>query len=89
MWKADPVPDDWEWFWAGEGGRDRLLRDEIEGLQGAASVARSQSARLSSQLAQVQGSMERRLSALAGPEPLPVIRHRVSLPHRRGQPSQS
>ena len=65
VWKADPVPDDWEWFWAGEGGRDRLLREEIEGLQGAASVARSQSARLSSQLAQVQGSMERRLSALA------------------------
>ena len=65
VWKADPVPDDWEWFWAGESGRDRLLRDEIEGLQGAASVARSQSARLSSQLAHVQGSMERRLSALA------------------------
>ena len=65
VWKADPVPDDWEWFWAGESGRDRLLRDEIEGLHGQASVARSQSARLSSQLAHVQGSMERRLSALA------------------------
>ena len=65
MWLAVPVPDDWDWFWAGEGGRDNLLRSEIEGLHGQASAARSQAARLSSQLAQVQGSMETRLSALA------------------------
>ena len=59
------MPDDWEWFWAGEGGRDSLLRTEIEGLHSQASAARSQAARLSSQLAKVQGSMETRLSALA------------------------
>ncbi len=65
MWLAVPVPDDWDWFWAGEGGRDNLLRSEIEGLHSQASAARSQAARLSSQLAKVQGSMETRLSALA------------------------
>ena len=38
------MPDDWEWFWAGEGGRDSLLRTEIEGLHSQASAARSQAA---------------------------------------------
>ena len=59
------MPDDWSWFWAGETGRDSLLRDEIVGLQGQASAARQQSARLSSQLANLQGSLSTRLDALA------------------------
>lgn len=59
------MPDDWDWFWAGEAGRDSLLRSEVEGLHAQASQARSQAARLSSQLAKVQGSLETRLSALA------------------------
>lgn len=59
------MPDNWDWFWAGEAGRDNLLRDGVEGAFREASQARSQAARLSSQLAKVQGSMETRLSALA------------------------
>ena len=59
------MPDDWSWFWAGEGGRDRLLREELEGLQATASASSAQSARLSSQLRTLQGSMESRLQALS------------------------
>lgn len=59
------MPDDWSWFWAGESGRDNLLRDEIEGLQSRASAASAQSARLSSQLRTLQGSIESRLQALS------------------------
>jgi hypothetical protein len=59
------MPDDWSWFWAGEGGRDRLLREELEGLQATASASSAQSARLSSQLRRLQGSMESRLQALS------------------------
>jgi hypothetical protein len=59
------MPDDWSWFWAGENGRDRLLRDELEGLQRTASASSARSARLSSQLRTLQGSMESRLQALS------------------------
>ena len=59
------MPDDWSWFWAGENGRDNLLRDEIEGLQSRASAASQQSAQLSSQLRRLQGSIESRLQALS------------------------
>lgn len=59
------MPTDWDWFWSSETGRDQMLRGEIEGLQASAYAARSQSARLSSQLAQLQGSLETRLSALS------------------------
>lgn len=59
------MPDDWSWFWAGEGGRDRLLREEVEGLQATASASSARSARLSSQLRTLQGSMEARLQALS------------------------
>ncbi|GAA3549438.1 hypothetical protein GCM10022197_00320 [Microlunatus spumicola] len=59
------MPDDWSWFWAGENGRDNLLRDELEGLQRSASASASQSARLSSQLRTLQGSIESRLQALS------------------------
>ncbi len=59
------MSNDWGWLFASEGARARMMRDEIDGLQGAASVARAQSARLSSQLAGLQGSMETRLNALA------------------------
>lgn len=56
---------DWDWFLSSEAGRDRILRGEIEGLQQRASSANAQSARLSSQLTQLQGSMETRLKALS------------------------
>lgn len=59
------MPDDWSWFWAGEHGRDRLLREELEGLQATAYASSAQSARLSSQLRTLQGSMESRLQALS------------------------
>ncbi len=59
------MPDDWSWFWAGENRRDNMLRDELEGLQATASASSAQSARLSSQLRTLQGSMESRLQALS------------------------
>lgn len=59
------MPDDWSWFWAGENGRDNLLRDELEGLQSRAFEASQQSARLSSQLRTLQGSLDSRLQALS------------------------
>ena len=59
------MADDWDWFWAGETGRDRILRDEVEGLHASAARAHAQSSRLSSQLASLQGSLESRLTALS------------------------
>ncbi len=59
------MTDDWQWFWAGEGGRDRILRDEVEGLHARLSSASSQTHRLSSQLATLSGSIESRLNALS------------------------
>lgn len=50
------------WYWNSDYGRDQILRSEIEAQ--AAASARS-AARLRSQLTRVQGSMERRLTALA------------------------
>ncbi|MVA75668.1 hypothetical protein GC722_06465 [Auraticoccus sp. F435] len=57
--------DDWSWFFASEHGRDRMLREELESTSAAAQAARAQAWRLRSQLAQVQGSMEKRLTALS------------------------
>lgn len=59
------MSDDWQWFWAGEGTRDRILRDEIGGLQASLSSASARTHRLSSQLAMLSGSIESRLSALS------------------------
>lgn len=59
------MADDWEWFWAGEGGRDRILRGEVEGLHARLASASSQTSRLSSQLANLSGSIEGRLNALS------------------------
>ena len=59
------MTDDWQWFWAGEGGRDRILRDQVEGLHAQLSSASSQTHRLSSQLATLSGSIESRLNALS------------------------
>jgi hypothetical protein len=59
------VPDDWEWFWSSEYGRDRLLREEVESLSYQASAASSRANRMQSQLAQLQGSLESRLTALS------------------------
>jgi hypothetical protein len=57
--------DDWQWFWASEHGRDRILRDEVEGLHAQLSSASAQTSRLSSQLANLSGSIESRLNALS------------------------
>ena len=59
------MPDDWSWFFSSEYGRDRMLRDEVEGLQRSAYESSAQSARLSSQLRTLQGSIEARLQALS------------------------
>ena len=59
------MTDDWQWFWAGISGRDRILRDEVEGLHARLSSASSQTHRLSSQLATLSGSIESRLNALS------------------------
>ncbi|NYE69329.1 hypothetical protein [Microlunatus parietis] len=59
------MPDDWDWFWAGEHGRDRLLREEVETLSYQASAAASRASRMQSQLAKLQGSLETRLNALS------------------------
>jgi len=60
-----PVPDDWDWFWANEHGRDRILREEVESLSAQASLAASRASRMQSQLARLQGSLETRLTALS------------------------
>lgn len=59
------VPDDWDWFWSSEYGRDRILRDEVETLSYQASAAASRASRMQSQLAKLQGSLESRLNALS------------------------
>ncbi len=59
------MPADWDWFFASEASRDRMLKREIDGLQSSAAAARSQSLRLSSQLRNLQGSLETRLGALS------------------------
>lgn len=59
------MPDDFSWFFAGENRRANMLRDELEGLQRTAYASSAQSARLSSQLRTLQGSMESRLQALS------------------------
>ena len=60
-----PVPDDWDWFWSSEYGRDRMLREEVESLSYQASAASSRASRMQSQLARLQGSLESRLTALS------------------------
>ncbi|MFC7625808.1 hypothetical protein [Microlunatus sp. GCM10028923] len=59
------MADDWDWFWASEYGRDRMLRDEVETLSYQASAAASRASRMQSQLAKLQGSLESRLNALS------------------------
>lgn len=52
---------DAQWFWSSDYGRDKLLRQELEAQAVASSSA---NARLRSQLAKVQGSLDQRLTAL-------------------------
>lgn len=59
------MPDDWEWFWSSEYGRDKLLRREVESLSYQASAAASRASRMQSQLAKLQGSLASRLDALS------------------------
>ena len=57
--------DDLQWFLTSRGGRDRLLRREVESLHASLSDASEQTTRLSSQLANLSGSIETRLNALS------------------------
>jgi hypothetical protein len=54
-----------EWWFSGEYGRDQILRDRYESVQADASAAQARTSRLSSQLSQLQGSIEARLNALS------------------------
>lgn len=56
---------DWDWLLASEYGRDRILRSQVDELAAASASARASSARLSSQLASLQGSLDTRLTALS------------------------
>ena len=56
---------DWDWFFTSEAGRTNLLRSQVEGLAASSASANARSSRLSSQLAQLQGSLETRLNALS------------------------
>ena len=64
-WSDGTVTDDWQWFWANEQGRDRILRDEVEVLNARLASADSRTRGLSSQLASLTGSLENRLNALS------------------------
>lgn len=57
--------DDLQWFLTSRGGRDRILRREVESLHASLSDASEQTTRLSSQLANLSGSIETRLNALS------------------------
>lgn len=60
--------DDTQWFWAGEYGRDRLLREGLENQAMALAAAsrrhRRDTDRIRSELSSMRGSIEARLTAL-------------------------
>ncbi|GAA1434529.1 hypothetical protein GCM10009616_29170 [Microlunatus lacustris] len=56
---------DWDWFFTSEAGRTNLLRSQVDELASVSASANARSSRLSSQLAQLQGSLETRLDALS------------------------
>ncbi|GAA1826364.1 hypothetical protein ACFFOM_15510 [Microlunatus capsulatus] len=56
---------DWDWFFTSEAGRTNLLRSQVDDLAASSASANARSSRLSSQLAQLQGSLETRLNALS------------------------
>lgn len=56
---------DWDWFFTSEAGRTNLLRSQVDELASVSASAHARSSRLSSQLAQLQGSLETRLDALS------------------------
>ena len=55
---------DWEFFWAGEGGRDNLLRERQEYLQAEAVRQASQQRAMAREMAQLRGDVDQRLNAL-------------------------
>ncbi len=59
------MTDDWGWFFTSEAGRTNLLRSQVDELAASSASAHARSSRLSSQLAQLQGSIESRLDALS------------------------
>lgn len=59
------MPDMSNWYWTSDYGRDKMLREGIEAQAAIAARNSRSTARLRSQLNQVTGSLERRISALA------------------------
>lgn len=59
------MSSDWSWTFASEYGRDRILRDRLDDLESVSSSARAEASRLRTSLAQAQGSLESRLTALS------------------------
>uniref|UniRef100_UPI0018E573EB hypothetical protein n=1 Tax=Desertihabitans aurantiacus TaxID=2282477 RepID=UPI0018E573EB len=57
--------DEWDWFWASEHGRDRILRDELENASASAARAHSTMRGLRSQLTELQGDVGLRLRRLS------------------------
>lgn len=56
---------DWDWILANDYGRDKMLRSQVDELAAVSASARASRARLSSQLASLQGSLDSRLTALS------------------------
>ncbi|WP_375426106.1 hypothetical protein [uncultured Friedmanniella sp.] len=56
---------DWNWLFASDYGRDKMLASEVDQLSAQAASARATNSRLSSQLASLEGSLDSRLSALS------------------------
>ncbi len=59
------MTDGWSWTFGSDNYRTRVLRDRLAELEGTSATASARAARLSSQLAQLQGSLESRLTALS------------------------
>src|SRR5699024_8612932 len=59
------MESDLGWFFTTEWGRDQRLRSELQSQAAQMQASARRSARLHSRLAKVQGSLERRVSALA------------------------
>lgn len=56
--------DDWRWFWAGENGRDQLLRENAEELEAEAFRQAARQSAMASEMAALRGDMEARLEGL-------------------------
>lgn len=59
------MPDMSNWYWTSDYGRDKILREGIEAQAAMAARNSRSTARLRSQINQMSGSLERRITALA------------------------